>query len=141
MDLLLDEILKNGPLYGECIGPPTPGPGQWEGPEQEAITAFRLATSPDGISRTSDYLLLEIHVGVRFIAETVMAADLNDEHGVWGSDLLAIITLSGDRPDWALVERIWTALEGLWSVVPWDEMSGFDISAKTEGPQQGKTLP
>lgn len=139
MDRVLDELLEDGPLYGEFISSPLPAPGHWEGPEQEAIASFRLAASPEGVGRTSDDLLLEIRVGVRFIAETVMAADLNDEHGVWGSDLLAVITLSGDRPDWALVERIWTSLEDLWSVVPWDETSGFDVAAETRRPLQGET--
>ncbi|TYB49310.1 hypothetical protein [Actinomadura chibensis] len=135
MDRVLDALLEDGSgLYGEYIGPPRPGPVQWEGPEQEAIAAFRLATSPEGPERLFDDLLLEIHVGVRFIAETVIAADPDDEHGVWGSDLLAIITLSGERPDWALVERIWTIVESVWSAVPWDETSGFDVAQKTRRP-------
>ena len=77
---------------------------------------------------------LEIHVGVAFIAESVIAASPNDEHGIWGSDLLATITLSGDVLDWPLVQRIWTALVDLWSAVPWDEMSGFEIANEIPRP-------
>ncbi|TDB92514.1 hypothetical protein [Actinomadura sp. 7K534] len=130
MSNLLDRLLEHGPLHGEAVGPPRPGPGQWEGPEQEAIDAFRLATTDEHREIALDDLLLEIQVGVRFIAETVIHADPDNEHGVWGSDLLAVISLAGDRPDWALVERIWSALESLWSAVPWDELSGFEIAAE-----------
>lgn len=42
-------------------------------------------------------------------------------------DLRVTITLSGDNPDWPLVDLIWAVLVDLWSAVPWDEMSGFEI--------------
>lgn len=128
MSSLLDELLEHGPLHGEAVGPPRPGPGQWEGPEPEAIDAFRLAISDRDQEIAFDDLLLEIHVGVRFIAETVIHADPDNEHGIWEGDLLALITLSGDNLDWTLVERIWSALKSLWPAVPWDEMSGFEIA-------------
>jgi hypothetical protein len=74
-------------------------------------------------------LTLEVHVGVAEIAESVISASPNDEWGIWGCDLLATVTLSGDNPDWALVHRIWAAVVSLWRAVPWDESSGFEIAA------------
>jgi hypothetical protein len=139
MDRVLDALLENGPLLGEYLGPPEPQPGEWLGSETDAIHRFMLATGTESEGPAADYLLLEIQVGVRFIAEDVIAADLNDDHGVWGSDLMAVVTLSGDHPDWPLVDRIWTALESLWSAVPWDEMSGFGIAAETRRPLRGET--
>ncbi|MGW2932792.1 hypothetical protein ACWDA7_13210 [Streptomyces sp. NPDC001156] len=74
-------------------------------------------------------LTLEVHVGVAEIAESVITASPNDEQGIWGCDLLATVTLSGDNPDWALLHRIWAAVVSLWGAVPWDESSGFEIAA------------
>jgi hypothetical protein len=137
MDRVLDALLENGPaLLGTYLGPPEPQPGR-SGPETEAVHRFWLTTGTESEEPAADHLLLEISVGMRFIAENVLAADPNDDHGVWGSDLMAVITLSGDRPDWPLVDRIWSALEGLWPTVPWDGMSGFAIAAETERPLHG----
>lgn len=142
MDRVLDAVLENGPpLLGEYLGPPEPQPGEWLGLEADAIHSFRLVTGTEREGPAADYLLLEIHVGVRFIAEQVIAADPDDDHGVWGSDLLAIVTLSGENPDWPLVDRIWAALESLWAAVPWDELSGFTIAADTRRPLGGDTSP
>ncbi|MEU8118918.1 hypothetical protein AB0C21_09420 [Spirillospora sp. NPDC049024] len=138
MDHVLDAMLESGPpLLGESLGPPPLQLGEWSGPETEAVRSFKLATATEDMKPAADYLLLEIHVGMRSIADTVIAADPDNDHGVWGSDLLALLTLSGDRPDWPLVQRIWTTLEDLWRVVPWDEVSGFGIAAKTQLPLQG----
>ncbi|WP_269277145.1 hypothetical protein [Streptomyces sp. H39-S7] len=73
--------------------------------------------------------MLEVHVGVAAIAEAVIATSPNDEQGIWGCDLLAMVTLSGNNPDWPLVNRIWAAVVSLWKAVPWDESSGFEITA------------
>jgi hypothetical protein len=124
LERLLDELLSNGsPLLGE-----------WRGPYVDAVAGYSLATRGPSGEPTADWGSLEIHVGVAFIAESVIAASPNDEHGIWGSDLLATITLSGDVPDWPLVQRIWTALVDLWSAVPWDEMSGFEIANEIPRP-------
>jgi hypothetical protein len=66
-------------------------------------------------------------VGIAEIAESVIAASPDDEEGIWGCDLLAIVTISGDAPDWQLVNRIRAAATALWGAVPWDEASGFGI--------------
>ncbi|RKS71263.1 hypothetical protein BZB76_5752 [Actinomadura pelletieri DSM 43383] len=114
MDRVLDALSKNGPpLLAEYLGPPTPQSDFWVGPEIEAIQGFRLVTGNEREKPTTDYLSLEMHVGERFIAGDVIAADPNDDHNVRGSDLMAIVTLNGDRPDWPLVDRIWTVLENL----------------------------
>jgi hypothetical protein len=60
----------------------------------------------------------------RHIAEFAIDADPDDAHGVWGSDLMALVTLTGDNPDWPLVERIRATLDALWSPITRDEPSG-----------------
>ncbi|MFJ2392832.1 hypothetical protein ACIOTI_08795 [Streptomyces sp. NPDC087843] len=125
LDRLLDYLLESGDgLVGE-----------WLGPFEDSVAAFRLGTrSRDSDGLVPDLLTLELHVGVAEIAESVIAASPNDEGGIWGCDLLAIVTLSGDNPDWTLVHRIWAAVVSLWKAVPWDESSGFEIAAG-EAPQ------
>ncbi|MFJ8537253.1 hypothetical protein [Streptomyces sp. NPDC093591] len=121
LDRLLDHLLESGDgVWGE-----------WSGPFEGSVASFRLGTcSSDSESPVADLLTLEVHVGVAEIAESVIAASPNDERGIWGCDLLATVTLSGDNPDWALVHRIWAAVVALWRAVPWDESSGFEIAAK-----------
>ncbi|MFF4041253.1 hypothetical protein [Streptomyces sp. NPDC001816] len=122
LDRLLDHLLEGGDrLLGE-----------WLGPFEDSVAAFRLGTgSSDSDRPVADLLTLEVHVGVAEIAESVIAASPNDERGIWGCDLLATVTLSGDNPDWALLHRIWAAVVSLWGAVPWDESSGFEIAAGT----------
>ncbi|GIH22683.1 hypothetical protein Aph01nite_09930 [Acrocarpospora phusangensis] len=119
MERLLDELLDSGdPLLGE-----------WHGPFVDEVAASGLATKgPDGQAR-ADWLTLEMHAGVAFIAESVIEVDPDCEYGIWGCDLLATITLSGDNPDGVLVKRIWAALVKLWSAVPCDDISGFEIAS------------
>ncbi|MFF4836675.1 hypothetical protein [Streptomyces sp. NPDC001315] len=122
LDRLLDHLLESGDRLV----------GEWLGPFEDSVAAFRLGTGgSDSDSPVADLLTLEIHVGVAEIAESVIAASPNDERGIWGCDLLATVTLSGDNPDWALVHRIWAAVVSLWGAVPWDESSGFEIAAST----------
>jgi hypothetical protein len=93
----------------------------------DEVAVCELATD-DGSGRpAADWLSLEFSVGVEFIAEYAIAVSPNDEYGIWGSDLQAQITLSGNSSDWPLVDRIWTTLVDLWSAVAWDETSGFEI--------------
>ncbi|MES9602716.1 hypothetical protein [Actinomadura sp. NPDC000929] len=144
MEHVLNAVLESGPpLVGEYLGPPEPRPGEWSGPEADAVRSFRLATATEDMRPAADYLLLEIHVGMQFIAEDVIAADPDDDHGVWGSDLMARVTVSGERPDWPLVERIGTTLENLWSAVPWNKTSGFKVAAPPRGslPHDQYTTP
>ncbi|MFJ7151740.1 hypothetical protein ACIQVT_26725 [Streptomyces sp. NPDC100445] len=120
LDRLLDHLLESGDgLWGEALGP-----------FGDSVAAFRLGTgSSGGLGPVADLLTLEVHVGVAEIAESVIAASPDDEWGIWGCDLLATVTLSGDNPDRALLHRIWTAVVSLWRAVPWDESSGFEITA------------
>ncbi|MGW5355314.1 hypothetical protein ACWERV_32945 [Streptomyces sp. NPDC004031] len=101
--------------------------GEWLGPFVDEVAAYRLATEGDAERPVADWLTLDVHVGVEWLAESVIAADPDNEAGTWGSDLLATVTLSGNSPDWALVNRIWDTIINLWPTVPWDEMSGFQI--------------
>ncbi|MER5177140.1 hypothetical protein ABT009_01960 [Streptomyces sp. NPDC002896] len=125
LDRLLDCLLESGErLVGESLGP-----------FDDSVAAFKLGTgSSDGDMPVADLLTLEVHVGVAEIAESVIAASPNDEQGIWGCDLLAIVTLSGNDPDWGLVNRIWAAVVSLWRAVPWDESSGFEIAAGASQP-------
>jgi len=115
---LLDQVAASGrPVLSE-----------WRGPFVDEVAAYRLATSgPDGAA-TADWLTLELHLGAEFNANMVIGTDPDDEHEIWGSDVHAQISLSGQNPDWELVHRIWSALERLWRAVAWDEQSEFDIS-------------
>lgn len=118
LERLLDEVLgTGGPLMGE-----------WLGPFDPEVAAYRLATKAHPGQEVPGRLNLEIHVGVASIAESVFEADPDGEHGIWGCDLLVTIALSGGDPDWALVHRIRAALAELWTAVAWDEMSGFAIA-------------
>ena len=118
LERLLDEVLgTGGPLLGE-----------WLGPFDPEVAAYRLATKAHPGQEVPGRLNLEIRVGVASIAESVFEADPDGEHGIWGCDLLATIMLSGGDPDWSLVHRIWAALAELWAAVAWDEMSGFAIA-------------
>ncbi|MEU8629217.1 hypothetical protein [Streptomyces sp. NPDC048669] len=121
LDRLLDYLLESGDgLVAE-----------WLGPFDDSVAAFRLGTrSRDSDGPAADLLTLELHVGVAEIAESVIAASPNDEWGVWGCNLRAIVTLSGDNPDWSLVHHIWAAVVSLWKAVPWDESSGFEITSR-----------
>ena len=122
VDRMLAAMPENGPpLFAEMLG--TPG---------EPTQALWLSTRAGG--EAFDSLLLEMRVGVRPNAEHVIAVDPDDEHGVWGSDLVVVLTLSGERTDWALVDRVWTALASLGAVVPWDEMSGFEHASEPRQP-------
>ncbi len=106
---LLDELTATGaPLLGEVRGPIVP---------TGEIAGYRPATMAPEKTATADWLHLEVHVGVAHNADIVIGADPDAEHGIWGSDLYAVITLSGGNPDWMLVDRIWSVLERLWSAV------------------------
>jgi hypothetical protein len=122
LDRLLDYLLASGDRLV----------GEWLGPFEDSVAAFRLGTgSSDSDRPVADLPALEVHVGVAEIAESVIAVSPNDEQGIWGCDLLATVTLSGENPDWALVHRIWAAVVSLWAAVPWDETSGFEVAART----------
>ncbi|MFC8720628.1 hypothetical protein [Kitasatospora sp. NPDC057198] len=98
------------------------------GPFVDEVAVCSLATRGPAGAPAADWLTLEVHVGVEWIAESVIAASPDNEQGIWGCDLLATVTLTGDAPDWPLVNRIWDALLSLWSATPWDETSGFEIA-------------
>jgi hypothetical protein len=94
----------------------------------DKVDGCELATDNGSGMPAAGRLILEFSVGVRYNAESVISASPDGEYGIWGSDLLAELTLTGDSTDWPLVNRIWTVLVTLWSAVAWDEMSGFEIS-------------
>lgn len=90
----------------------------------DEVAACRLAADDGG--GVPGWIHVELSVGVEFIADRVIAVSPDDAHGIWGSDLEARLTLTGD-PDWPLVDRVWRTLTSLWSAVAWDETSGFEV--------------
>jgi hypothetical protein len=75
----------------------------------DEVDACELATDNGSGLPVTGWLTLQLSVGVEYNAESVIHASPNDEYGVWGIDLRAELTLSGDT-DWPLVERIWATL-------------------------------
>lgn len=94
----------------------------------DEVDVCELATSNRSGTPTAGWVALEFSVGVEYNAESVIHASPDNEHGIWGSDLRAMLTLSGSNTDWPLVKRIWATLDSLWSAIAWDEMSGFEVN-------------
>jgi len=100
----------------------------------DEVDACELATDNGSGTPTAGWVLLGLSAGVRYNAQSVIAASPDDEHGIWGSDLQAQLILSGVSTDWPLVKRIWAVLVTLWSAIAWDEMSGFEVNKDALGP-------
>jgi hypothetical protein len=100
----------------------------------DEVDVCELATDNGSGIPAAGWLILEFSVGVEYNAESVIHASPNDECGIWGSDLQAVLTLTGSDADWPLVKRIWTVLVTLWSAIAWDEMSGFEVNKDAPGP-------
>ncbi|MEE1783814.1 hypothetical protein PUR71_12980 [Streptomyces sp. SP17BM10] len=73
------------------------------GPFVDEVAVCSTATRGTAGDPVADWPTLEVQAGVSWIAESVIAASPDDEHGIWGCDLLATVTLIGDNPDWTLV--------------------------------------
>ena len=99
----------------------------------DEVDVCELASDNGSGVAAAGWLLLEFSVGIEYNARSVIVASPGGEDGIWGSDLVAELILSGET-DWPLVKRIWAALADLWSAVAWDEMSGFDINKYPFGP-------
>ncbi len=100
----------------------------------DEVDVCELATDNGSGMPAAGWLVLQFSAGVRYNAESVISACPDDEHGIWGSDLLTELTLTGSDTDWPLVNRIWAVLVTLWSALAWDEISGFEINKDTPGP-------
>jgi len=100
----------------------------------DKVDVCELATDNGSANPASGWLILQVSVGTEYNAQSVIHASPNDEHGIWGSDLLAELTLTGNTTDWPLVNRIWAALVTLWSAIAWDEMSGFEANKDAPEP-------
>ena len=94
----------------------------------DEVNVCELATGNGSAVPTSGWLILHFSAGIENNAQRVIHASPDDEHGIWGSDLLAELTLTGNTTDWPLVNRIWALLITLWSAIAWDEMSGFEAN-------------
>ena len=130
MSQLLDAVLETGhQLVAEVYSPLF----------QDGTAVYRLRTTgADASTPGADWLTLAVHVGIAAVADSVVAASPNGDHGIWGSDLLAVVTLSGDSPDWLLLERIRGATARLWGGIPWDETSGFEIADGAPQAERGQ---
>lgn len=100
----------------------------------DEVDVCELATDNGSGTAVAGWLILQFSVGIEYNAQSVIGASPSGEHGTWGSDLLAELTLSGATTDWPLVKRIWAALAALWPATAWDEISGFDINKDALGP-------
>jgi hypothetical protein len=89
----------------------------------DEVDVCELATDNGSGMPAAGWLVLQVSVGVRYNAESVISACPDDKDGIWGSDLQAELTLTGDNTDWPLVNRIWAVLVTLWPTIAWDEMS------------------
>ena len=99
----------------------------------DEVGVCELATGNGSGMPASGWLLLQFSVGIKYNAQSVIGASPDDEHGIWGSDLMAELILSGTT-DWPLVNRVWAVLITLWSAIAWDEMSGFEASKDAPEP-------
>ena len=99
----------------------------------DEVDVCELATDNGSGMPTAGWLVLQFSVGVRYNAQSVIGTSPNDECGIWGSDLLAELILSGNNTDWPLVNRTWAVLVTLWSATAWDEMSGFEVNKDAPG--------
>ena len=99
----------------------------------DEVGVCELATDNGSGMPASGWLLLQFSVGIKYNAQSVIGASPDDEHGIWGSDLVAELILSGTT-DWPLVNRVWAVLITLWSAIAWDEMSGFEANKDAPEP-------
>jgi hypothetical protein len=73
-------------------------------------------------------ILLEMRTDQPMVQKMVSSYGAQaDAPHIADSDLLIILTLVGDDPDWALVRDLWIAAAKLWHVVPHSDVTGFDI--------------
>jgi hypothetical protein len=99
----------------------------------DEVGVCELATGNGSGLPAAGWLILQFSVGIEYNARSVIGASPDDQHGIWGSDLLAELILSGTT-DWPLVNRIWAALITLWSAIAWDEISGFEANEDAPEP-------
>ena len=99
----------------------------------DEVGVCELATDNGSGMPASGWLLLQFSVGIKYNAQSVIGASPDDEHGIWGSDLMAELILSGTT-DWPLVNRVWAVLITLWSAIARDEMSGFEANKDAPEP-------
>ena len=61
------------------------------------VNVCELATGNGSAMPTSGWVILHFSAGIETNAQRVIHASPDDEHGVWGSDLLAELTLTGNH--------------------------------------------
>ena len=60
----------------------------------DQVDACEPATDNDSEMPAAGWLVLQLYVGVRYNADSVIRAGPDDEHGIWGSDLQAELPLT-----------------------------------------------
>jgi hypothetical protein len=71
----------------------------------DEVDVCRLATDNGSGAPEAGWVVLELSVGVEYNAQSVLRASPYDERGIWGSDLRAVLTLTGSNTDWPLAKR------------------------------------
>lgn len=71
---------------------------------------------------------LEIHAQSPLVTAMVTeVADAEPSGRIRAANAVVTLTLTGRAVDWSLVRIVWQAIKSLWTVVPYDDASGFDI--------------
>ncbi len=94
----------------------------------EGWVTCELASARTGYVRAGDAIVLELHTDSATVMSEVR--DYGDEVNaprIADADLVITLTLVGDVVDWQLVRNIWLSVAALWPMVPYSDVSGFDI--------------
>ncbi|OXM71909.1 hypothetical protein CF166_17555 [Amycolatopsis sp. KNN50.9b] len=71
---------------------------------------------------------IEIHAQSPLV--TAMIADVADTEPtgrIKSANAVVTLTLTGSKVDWSAVRIVWSAAKSLWTLVAYDDGSGFDI--------------
>jgi hypothetical protein len=82
----------------------------------------------------SGSLHLELHTAPTLVKKMIKQLSVEGEiRGIADADMAVILTLSGKSVDWAAVRAAWASMTELWRAVPYDDVSGFDVSIESLG--------
>ncbi|NIH84331.1 hypothetical protein [Amycolatopsis granulosa] len=71
---------------------------------------------------------IEIHAQSPLAAAMIAeVADAEPTGRIRLADAVVTLTLTGSEVDWSVVRIMWRAAKSLWTVIPYDDGSGFDI--------------
>ncbi|MGW4587982.1 hypothetical protein [Amycolatopsis thermoflava] len=71
---------------------------------------------------------VEVHAQSPLAAAMVAEVSDREPSGrIRSADAVVTLTLSGTEVDWKVVRAVWIATRSMWTVVPHDDGSGFDV--------------